>query len=854
MRLSKVLVFLALVTVVHESTQSRCRLEKQNIDSFWRDGDIIIGVITLIHSTIYQPHVTYQEKPEAASCEDFVIRYYRDVLAIVFAIEEINQNRNLLPNLTLGFDIFDTCVSEARAIQATMMLLWEKKDLVYNGIGGWKLPFLAGIVGDSMSTLSIPIARIAGLCNYPQISFGAFDPDLGDRIQFPSFLRTVPNENIQNKAISQLLKHLEWTWVGILTRDDDLGVLDGQNLKDEINLNQGCVAFLEKIHYRYAPQKIKKILEVVMNSTAVAVVVYCEEMHVKPLLDMMSENGKKSKIWIYTLCFTFIPGMFSESQSRLLNGSIGLVLHSEPMPQFGQYLHHLHPSRYTGDIFMKQFWEIVFECQWRADGNVANYSDSIRLCTGDASLDEVDFLFELSDLSYTFQAYIAVYAFAYALHNLLHCANQTLTSGSCNEVNLLPWKVFRQLKNVFFRTQSGDAVFFNEIGEVPAMFDIMNLQIFPNNQYRLVKVGRYDSRERQDEQISLHTGSVIWNLEYTQMPRSVCSEMCAPGHRKVSVKDRPICCFQCVPCSLGEIANETDATVCMKCPDDQWPSEQQDICLLKMIQFLSYEDTMGISLAAVSVTFSMTGLSMLCIFRKYSETPVVKANNRNISYVILVGLIVCFLSTFLFIGYPVHIICYIRQVIFGITFSVVVSGMLAKTITVILIFQSTKPGSIGKRLDSRISNVVIYFCPLFQVAICVVWLVTSPPYPKLNMTSKADAIIAECNEGSNFFFYCMLGYMGFLATISFIVAFLSRKLPDSFNEGQYITFSMFAFLSVWICFIPAYLSSEGENIVIVEVFAILASSAGLLACLFFPKCYIILFHPEMNTKQYVRGK
>ncbi|XP_072277294.1 vomeronasal type-2 receptor 26-like [Pyxicephalus adspersus] len=854
MRLSKVLVFLALITVVQESTQSRCLLEKQNIESFWKDGDIIIGVITLIHSTIYQPYVTYQEKPEAATCEDFVIRYYRDVLAVIFAIEEINENRNILPNLTLGFDIFDSCVSEARAIQATMMLLWEEKDLAYDRIGSWKIPILAGIVGDSMSTLSIPIARIAGLCNYPQISFGAFDPDLGDRIQFPSFLRTVPNENIQNKAISQLLKHLGWTWVGILTRDDDLGALDGQNLKDEIISNQGCVAFLEKIHFRYTPEKLRKILNVVMNATAVAVVVYCEEMHVKPLLDMMSENGKKGKIWIYTLSFTFIPEMFSESNARLLNGSIGLVLHSEPMPQFGQYLRHLHPSKYADDIFIKPFWEIAFECKWCSNGDFANDSNSISPCKGDESLNEVDTLFELGDLSYTFQAYIAVHAFAYALHNLLHCTNQTFPSGSCNEENLLPWKVFQHLKNVHFKTQSGDKVFFNDIGEVPAMFDIMNLQIYPNNEYRLVKVGRYDSRESLDEQVTLDTSSVIWNQEYEQMPRSVCSEMCESGHRKVSVKDRPICCFQCVPCSLGEITNDTEATACVKCPDDQWPNEKQDSCLMKMIEFLSYEDTMGISLAVASVTFSMTSISVVCIFRKYSETPVVKANNRNISYVILVGLIVCFLSTLFFIGFPDPIMCYIRQIIFGITFSVVVSGMLAKTITVILIFQSTRPGSIGKRFDSKISNVVIYFCPLFQLVICAVWVGTSPPYPELNMTSKADIIIAECNEGSNLFFYCMLGYMGFLATISFIVAFLSRKLPDSFNEGQYITFSMFAFLSVWICFIPAYLSAEGKNIVIVEIFAILASSAGLLVCLFFPKCYIILFHPEMNTKQYVRGK
>ncbi|XP_056384109.1 vomeronasal type-2 receptor 26-like [Hyla sarda] len=415
-------------------------------------------------------------------------------------------------------------------------------------------------------------------------------------------------------------------------------------------------------------------------------------------------------------------------------------------------------------------------------------------------------------------------------------------------------QVYRYLKRISFTTHSGSEIYFNADGEVPATFDIMNLQIFPNNEYRLVKVGRYDSWAGRNEQISLDIGAVIWNQEYKEFPRSVCSESCQPGNRKVSIQGRPVCCFQCVLCSLGEMSSEADADICTKCPEDMWPNEKHNDCLMKSVQFLAYEDIIGIALAITSIFLSLITLSVLCIFRKFSDTPVVKANNQGISYLILVGLLVCFLSSLVFIGYPLEVICILRQVVFGVSFSVVVSGLLSKTITVILIFQSTKPNSIGKHFYARISKTTIFICPLFQVIICIVWLGTSPPYAELNMTSKPDIIIAECNEGSNLFFYCMLGYIGLLATISFIVAFLSRNLPDSFNEGQYITFSMFVFLSVWICFIPTYMSAEGKNLVIVEVFAIIASCTGLLACLFFPKCYIILFRPEMNTKQYIRGK
>ncbi|XP_040263979.1 extracellular calcium-sensing receptor-like [Bufo bufo] len=916
MRLSKILVFLALITGVQESSQNRCRLENQSIESFSSPGDIVLGVITLIHSTIYQPHEMYEKKPQEASCEDFLIRYYRDVLAVMFAVEQINENAHLLPNLTLGFHIFDSCVSEARAIQATLMILWEEKGSYYESIQSWKDPFLAGIIGDSMSTLSMPIARILGPCHYPQISFGAFDPDLGDRDQFPTFLRTVPNENIQNKAISQLLKHLGWTWVGILTRDDDLGVLDGQHLKEEIHSHQGCVAFLEKIHYRYPMDRIKKIHNIVMDSTAVVVVVYCEEMHIKPLLDMMSKAETKGKIWVYTLSFTFIPGIFSKRTSMLLNGSIGLVLHSEPLPRFDGYLQQIHPYKNSEDIYIKEFWEVAFDCSWHPDDPSANDTENVIYCTGEEDLEnKVESLFELGDLSYTFQAYIAVYAFAYALHNLLHHMSPRLKSGSCGEKHLLPWQVYRYLKRISFTTSSGDEIFFNDIGEIPATFDIMNLQIFPNNDYRLVKVGRYDSWATTREAISLDIGAVVWNQEYkekvsannphppeelteniTNAIRSItsrisqhnptCPEMLTPEwgpfsasfltcrfHGQFAVKavnlepgKSPYMTVRCAASTVFhvrseksrmrlvmEIAKPAVAPVTL-CPEDMWPNEKQDDCLMKKLQFLSYEDIMGVSLAAASISFSILTLSILCIFRKFSDTPVVKANNRSLSYIILVGLIVCFLSSLIFIGYPLGVLCILRQVVFGVSFSVVVSGMLAKTVTVILIFQSTKPNSVGKCFDSRFSKVVMSIGPLLQVIICTVWLWKSPPYTELNMVSKPDTIIAQCNEGSSLGFYSMLGYMGLLATISFFVAFLSRKLPDSFREGQCINFSMFVFLTVWICFIPTYLSSEGKNLVIVEVFAIMASSAGLLVCLFFPKCYIILFKPEMNTKQYVRGK
>ncbi|XP_039220057.1 vomeronasal type-2 receptor 116-like [Crotalus tigris] len=412
------------------------------------------------------------------------------------------------------------------------------------------------------------------------------------------------------------------------------------------------------------------------------------------------------------------------------------------------------------------------------------------------------------------------------------------------------------LRRTSFNNNAGDEIKFNEDGALQAGFDIVNLVTFPNNSYINIPVGEIDPQALPGETFLIHQDKIQWHHGFTKLPPlSLCNDPCPLGKRKNKIEGQKFCCYTCAPCPEKMISTQMDMENCDSCSEDEFPNQAHNKCIPKTLNYLSFKEPLGITLVSLALFLSFcTGL-VLAIFIKQWNTPIVKANNRNLTYILLITLFLCFLCSLLFIGQTNRATCFLQQTTFGIIFSIAISSLLAKTITVVVAFLASKPGSLfHKWVGQRLAYSIICFCSFIQVGICAIWLSTSPPFPDFDMETLLEEIIVECHEGSITMFYCVLGYMGLLALLSFTVAFLARKLPDSFNEAKFITFSMLVFCSVWLTFVPTYLSTKGKYMVAVEIFSILSSGGGLLGCIFTPKIYIIIWKPNLNTREHLVQK
>ncbi|XP_077779796.1 vomeronasal type-2 receptor 26-like [Podarcis muralis] len=826
-------------------------LEREWIDPFnyYKPGDHLISAVISATRALFHSYV-FNKSPSTSFRLKAATKYWKP-LSLLFAIEEINQNSRLLPNTTLGYNIHDNFFRGRVTYEALVDQLSSGQVNVPNYNCGGQNNLVAVLEG-AESHNSIQISRILSIYNIPQVSYAFVSQVLSDKRQFPFFYRMVPKEEAQYSGIVKLLQHFRWTFVGLFAPDTDNGERFLKMLLPLLTENGICVPISQSIplvdnqpvYISFLPfQKWRQVnvflYYVETNYLSLGIIIIEKTFNLlKP---------KTGKVLITTAMWDISLELnYSGLSFQHIHGILSFFLETNKQAKYGGFLPFL-----SG---IKKFWEEAFNCSY------SKHAFSVkgwRRCREREKLEMLpqDDLERILSLD-SYRIYNTVQAVARAINAAYSSRSQQRAKYKLEVQRLLAWQLHPFLGNSQFYNSSMDGVYLDENGELAADLDIVNWVKFPNKSILRVKLGSINRQGSRDLQFSTNQDAGAWPKGLKQtLPPSRCTASCSPGSAKVVQEAKPLCCYDCLPCAEGTISTHEDAEHCSRCAEEKHPNQDRDQCVPKIVTFLAYEEQLGTLLASFAFFLTLTTGLVLGIFVNYKDTPIVKANNWDLSCILLVSLLLSFLSSFLFIGRPRKVTCLLRQTAFSIIFSVAISSVLAKTITVVLAFLARKPGNRVRRwLGKCLANTIVIFCSTLQVVICSIWLGTSPPFQDFDTSSQVKEIILQCNEGSVAMFYAALSYMGFLAAICFTVAFLARNLPGAFNEAKLITFSMLVFCSVWVSFVPTYLSTKGKYMVAVQVFSMLASSAGLLGCIFMPKCYIIILRPDLNTKAYLSTK
>uniref|UniRef100_A0A3P8VTA6 Olfactory receptor C family, j1 n=1 Tax=Cynoglossus semilaevis TaxID=244447 RepID=A0A3P8VTA6_CYNSE len=747
--LSAELLLLSLLTTKGESPVCQT-YRTEEVSQFSKDGDIIFGGIFSFHQL-----------------DPGELQY---AFTMMFAIEEINNSSELLPGVTLGYRIFDSCPSIPLSIRASLNLMNKYSENENKGESCHKPSSVHAVIGETTSTSTIGIARTMGPFHIPVISHSATCACLSNRREFPSFFRTIPSDIYQSRALAKLVKHFGWTWVGAIRTNSDYGNGGMATFLKAAEKEGVCVEYSVAI-YRTDPRKLfLEVVDIIKKSTSKVIVAFADGTDLDILIKELHAQNVTGLQWVGSEGWITYRYIASAVNYAVVQGAVGFAALNAHIPGLQEFLVNS----------LLELWENVFGCSLRSPPKTPG---SLGLCSGLESLRDTDTRFtDVSDASLLNNVYKATYAVAHAVHMLLMCeeGKGPFENNTCaDKENVQPWQVLHYLTKVNFTTKVGDNVFFDDFGDPVARYALVNWQMDENGYIVFQTIGYYDASQSEGEQF--------------EMKRDV----------------RAVWAGHSLQVSRGR---------------------------------LSYP---------IKVVLKHPYLELTENALKHNR-PVVKDFSI---FLLLFSLTLCFLCSLTFIGRPSHWSCMLRHTAFGITFVLCISCVLGKTIVVLMAFRATLPGSnVMKWFGPVQQRLSVLAFTLIQVLICVLWLTINPPFPFKNMEHYKEKIILECALGSPVGFWAVLGYIGLLAMLCFVLAFLGRNLPDNFNEAKFITFSMLIFCAVWITFIPAYVSSPGKFTVAVEIFAILASSYGLLFCIFIPKCYIILMKPENNTKKHLMGK
>ncbi|XP_067322613.1 metabotropic glutamate receptor 5 isoform X2 [Anolis sagrei] len=802
-------------------------------------GDIIIGALFSVH---HQPSV---DKVHERKCGEVREQYgIQRVEAMLHTLDRINQNQTLLPNITLGCEIRDSCWHSAVALEQSIefirdsLISAEEEQGLMKCVDGSSSSFhskkpIVGVIGPGSSSVAIQVQNLLQLFNIPQIAYSATSMDLSDKTLFKYFMRVVPSDAQQARAMVDIVKRYNWTYVSAVHTEGNYGESGMEAFKDMSAKEGICIAHSYKIYSNAGEQSFDKLLEKLRSHLPKARVVacFCEGMTVRGLLMAMRRLGLAGEFLLLGSDGWADRYDVTDGYQREAAGGITIKLQSPDVKWFDDYYLQLQPDTNHRNPWFQEFWQHRFQC--RLPGSPQENPKFNRTCSSNLTLETQHV--QDSKMGFVINA---IYSMAYGLHNM----QTTLCpgyAGLCDAMKPIDGrKLLEALMKSNFTGVSGDMISFDENGDSPGRYEIMNFKKMGKDYFDYINVGSWDNGELKMDD------DEIWSKKVTII-RSVCSEPCEKGEIKVIRKGEVSCCWTCTPCKENEFV--FDEYTCKACDLGSWPNDQLTGCDLIPVQYLRWGDPEPIAAVVFACLGLLATMFVTAVFILYRDTPVVKSSSRELCYIILAGIFLGYLCTFCLIAKPQRIYCYLQRIGIGLSPAMSYSALVTKTNRIARILAGSKKKICTKkpRFMSACAQLVIAFILIgVQLGIIVALFIMEPPNIKHDFPSIQEVYLI-CNT-TNLGVVTPLGYNGLLILSCTFYAFKTRNVPANFNEAKYIAFTMYTTCIIWLAFVPIYFGSNYK--IITMCFSVSLSATVALGCMFVPKVYIILAKPERNVR------
>uniref|UniRef100_A0A8C1S7Q4 Receptor ligand binding region domain-containing protein n=1 Tax=Cyprinus carpio TaxID=7962 RepID=A0A8C1S7Q4_CYPCA len=391
------------------------------------------------------------------------LRDFRMAQIMIFAIEEINRSEGLLPNVSVGYQIYDNCGSRLFSMNSTMALMNGQEFAAEDRCNGQSL--IHAIIGESESSATVILSRTTGSFKIPVVRSN-------NTKYYPSFFRTIASDYHQSRALAYMVKHFGWSWVGAVNTDNDYGNY-GMNIFLNTAQEEGiCVEYSVKF-YRTETEKLKKVVDIIKQGTAKVIVAFLTSFEMNNLLEQLSVQNITGLQMIGVEAWITAKSLITSKSFRFLGGSLGFAVRKINIEGFSDYV-------------IKEFWDTAFPCS-QTERNSSQYALN---CSGYQDLLPLkNYNEDVPEQRYASNVYKAVYAVAHSVHSLLNCREQK----GCE-------------KGLTIQPQKKE----NNTGGAVAQYEIVNWQQDSDGSIQFNPVGYYDASLPPDQRFVLNTENIIW--------------------------------------------------------------------------------------------------------------------------------------------------------------------------------------------------------------------------------------------------------------------------------------------------------------------------------------------------------